>query len=185
MITPVLWTLIAVQVAMGGFDTLVHHEATERLAWRPSQRRELLLHGTRNLIYAVLFLLLGWAEPRGLFALVVVALLVVEMIITLADFVEEDLSRKLPATERINHTLLALNYGAILVLLVPVLLEWSRRATGVAATSHGAWSAMATSAAIGVALFGLRDLFAMSRVERLVPQGSGDVGPEGPFRLSH
>ena len=169
MITPVLWTLIAVQVGMGGFDTLVHHEVTERLAWRPSQRRELLLHGTRNLIYAVLFLLLGWAEPRGIFALVVIALLVIEVVITLADFVEEDLSRKLPPSERINHTLLALNYGAILVLLVPVLLAWSRRPTGIAATEHGAWSAMATSAALGVALFGLRDLLATGRVERLVP----------------
>jgi len=34
------------------------------------------------------------------------------VIVTLMDFVEEDLSRKLPASERINHTLLALNYGA-------------------------------------------------------------------------
>ena len=42
--TSLLWTLIAIQIAMGVFDTFYHHELTERLAWRPSQRYELQLH---------------------------------------------------------------------------------------------------------------------------------------------
>ena len=49
MDNPILWTLITCQIAMGGFDTLFHHEGTERLAWRPSQKQELRLHGVRNL----------------------------------------------------------------------------------------------------------------------------------------
>ena len=36
--TSLLWTLIAIQIVMGVFDTFYHHELTERLAWRPSQR---------------------------------------------------------------------------------------------------------------------------------------------------
>jgi uncharacterized protein len=36
--TSLLWILIAIQIAMGVFDTFYHHELTERLAWRPSQR---------------------------------------------------------------------------------------------------------------------------------------------------
>ena len=123
--TPLLWTLIAIQIAMGAFDTFYHHEMTERLAWRPSQRHELRLHGVRNILYALLFLILGWSEVHGFLAMMVIAVLVAEIVITLMDFVEEDISRKLPASERINHTLLALNYGAILVLLVPVLIEWA------------------------------------------------------------
>ena len=51
--TPLLWTLIAIQIAMGVFDTFYHHEFTERLAWRPSQRYELKLHGLRNMLYAL------------------------------------------------------------------------------------------------------------------------------------
>src|SRR5213595_2449973 len=98
--TPLLWTLIAIQIAMGVFDTFYHHELTERLAWRPSQRYELKLHGVRNLLYAFLFLLLGWLEVHGMFAIIIIAVLVVEIVITLMDFVEEDLSRKLPASER-------------------------------------------------------------------------------------
>src|SRR5271165_5232846 len=117
MTSILLWTLIAIQIAMGAFDTLYHHELTERLPWRPSQRRELALHGVRNGLYALLFVALGWFETDGIFAIVILAILGAELVITLMDFVEEDLSRKLPASERVNHTLLALNYGAILVML--------------------------------------------------------------------
>ncbi|GJE16895.1 TIGR01777 family oxidoreductase [Methylobacterium marchantiae] len=167
MTSTLLWSLIAVQIAMGAFDTLYHHELTERLAWRPSQRGELRLHAVRNWLYALLFLTLGFVEPKGFLAWIVMGVLIVEVIITLMDFVEEDLSRRLPATERVNHTLLALNYGAILVLILPVLLGWAGEATGMAWVSHGAWSLLALIASLSVAVFGLRDWFAAERSERL------------------
>jgi len=160
--TPLLWILVAIQVAMGAFDTLYHHELTERLAWRVSQRHELTLHSIRNFFYTALFLVLGWLEVYGVLAMMVIAVLAAEIIITLMDFVEEDLSRKLPASERINHTLLALNYGAILVLLLPVLIGWALEPAGVRFVDHGWLGIAATVAAVGVAVFGLRD-FAASR----------------------
>ena len=170
MTSTLLWTLIAVQIALGAFDTLYHHEWTERLAWRVSQRRELKLHGVRNLIYGALFATLGWSEVHGALALAVIAFLAVEIVITLADFVEEDASRRLPATERVTHTLLALNYGAILYALLPVLFGWAAEDMAVVAVSHGWWSLFAGAAALGVALFGLRDLAASARAPRLVPK---------------
>src|SRR5580700_2178377 len=160
MTSTLLWILIAIQIAMGAFDTFYHHEMTERLAWRPSQRHELRLHGVRNLVYALLFLILGWSEVHGYLAMMVIAVLGAEVVITLMDFVEEDISRKLPASERINHTLLALNYGAILVLIVPVLLGWAHKETGWSAASHGWWSVLASLAAAAVVIFGARDLVA-------------------------
>ena len=160
MTSTLLWTLISIQIAMGAFDTFYHHEMTERLAWRPSQRQELKLHGVRNMLYALLFLTLGWLEVRGVFTVVVIAVLVAEVVITLLDFVEEDLSRKLPASERVNHTLLALNYGAILVLLMPVLIDWASSRTEIIFVAYGFWSVLATASSIGVGLFGLRDLAA-------------------------
>src|SRR2546421_5886854 len=174
MSSPLLWTLIAVQLALGLFDIVYHHEIMERLAWRVSQRRELKLHGARNLAYAVLFLALGLFELKGVWAMLVIAVLAAEIIITLIDFVEEDLSRKLPASERVTHTLLALNYGAILVFLGPVLGGWAMRPTALVPASYGLWSAIAAAAACGVALFGLRDLAAAARVQRLSPGGAGD-----------
>jgi uncharacterized protein (TIGR01777 family) len=165
--TPLLWTLIAIQIAMGVFDTFYHHELTERLAWRPSQRYELQLHALRNMLYALLFLVLGWLEVYGIFAILVIAVLVAEIIITLMDFVEEDMSRKLPASERINHTLLAINYGAILVLLLPVLIGWAMQPTGIVAAYTGWLSLVAAASAIGAALCGLRDFAASKRLVRM------------------
>jgi uncharacterized protein (TIGR01777 family) len=99
--------------------------------------------------------------------MIVIAVLVVEVFVTLMDFVEEDLSRKLPASERINHTLLALNYGAILVLLLPVLIEWAGQPTGIQSAFYGFWSILAAVAAVGAGVGGVRDLAASRRLARL------------------
>jgi len=167
MTSPVLWTLIAIQLALGLFDIVYHHEMTERLAWRVSQRRELKLHGARNLAYAALFLVLGLFELHGVWAMVVIAVLAAEVVITLADFVEEDLSRKLPATERVTHAVVAINYGAILALLVPVLAGWANQQTAIVPVWYGIGSVLAPLASVGVIVFGLRDFLAARRVRRL------------------
>ena len=165
--SPLLWIAILAQIAMGGFDTLFHHELTERLAWRPSQRTELGLHGVRNLAYAVMFMALGWTTPHGLWAAALIALMGGELLITLWDFVEEDLSRKLPASERVTHTLLTLNYGVVLAMLVPVLVAWAKLPTALPVMTYGLMSWLCAASALGVAVFGLRDLAAAGRSERL------------------
>lgn len=167
MDNPILWSLISIQVLMGAFDTLVHHEGTERLAWRPSQKHELRLHGVRNFFYMVIFLCFAWLEPHGVWTMILGGILVVEVLITLWDFVEEDMTRKLPGTERINHTLLALNYGAILALAAPYLWEWAFLTSSLTPVSYGWWSVFATLSAIGVGIFSARDLMAASRSDRL------------------
>jgi uncharacterized protein len=173
--TLLLWNLIAIQIVMGVFDTFYHHELTERLAWRPSQRYELQLHGLRNMLYAFLFVVLGWLEVHGIFAIAVIAVLVVEIVITLMDFVEEDISRKLPASERINHTLLAINYGAILMLLLPVLIAWAMLPTGIEAAYTGPLSMIAAASAVGAALCGLRDFTASKRLARMISMPARDL----------
>ncbi len=174
MISNMLWTLLLIQTAMGGADTIFHHELTQRLAWRPSQAGELRLHGARNLIYAVVFAALGFSQPQGLWATALMVLLVVEAVITLVDFVEEDRTRLLPATERVLHTLLTLNYGVVLALLIPVLLGWAAAETVLAPAHHGWLSWIFGMAAGGVAISGLRDLLAAARCARLV---DGDPAP--------
>jgi uncharacterized protein len=180
--TTLLWTLIAIQIAMGAFDTVYHHELTERLAWRPSQRHELQLHSLRNALYVLLFLTLGWLQVHGVWAMIVIAVLVVEVVVTLMDFVEEDLSRKLPASERINHTLLALNYGAILVLLLPVLIEWASQPAAIEPAFYGFWSILATVSAVGAGLGGVRDFAASRRFARLSVATVSGLAKELPGR---
>jgi uncharacterized protein (TIGR01777 family) len=182
MNSPVLWSLVAVQFVLGAFDVLYHHELTERLAWRRSQRRELVLHGVRNAIYAVLFISLGWLEPHGVWAILVLALLAAEVAVTLVDFVEEDLTRNLPASERVTHTLLALNYGAILVLLTPVLLAWAGEPSALVPAWYGLATVLVTFAAFGIAVFGLRDGLAARRMERLISAGAAELVAALPSR---
>jgi uncharacterized protein (TIGR01777 family) len=173
--TEMLWMFVFAQMMMGGFDTLYHHEGTQRLAWRPGQAMELRLHGVRNLAYAVMFMGLGWVQPQGGWAMAMLALMGGEMFITLWDFVEEDRSRLLPATERVTHTLLTLNYGVILALLVPVLLRWAALPTGLPPVWHGVMSWFCLIAAVGVILSGLRDLAAARRCPRLVPAAAAPL----------
>jgi uncharacterized protein len=182
MTSPLLWTLIAVQLALGLFDIVYHHEMMERLAWRVSQRRELKLHGARNLAYAVLFLALGLFELKGFWAVLVISVLAAEVVITLTDFVEEDLSRQLPGSERVTHALLAINYGAILTLLVPVLVGWARQPTAVVPVWYGIGSVLAPLAAAGVIVFGLRDFFAARRTQRLVLGSAAELVKAPPRR---
>lgn len=165
--TTTLWSFVLVQMLLGLTDTLFHHEGTERLAWRPSQRRELQLHGSRNLLYAVLFAALGWFEPKGVLATALIILLAVELFITLWDFVEEDRTRKLPATERVLHTVLTLNYGVILAMLVPLLLGWAGQTTALPGADHGWIGWLCAAAALGVSVSGLRDLAAAHRAPYL------------------
>ncbi|MEZ5854869.1 MAG: TIGR01777 family oxidoreductase [Hyphomicrobiaceae bacterium] len=159
--------LLALQIAMGAFDTLYHHELTERLAWRSTAARELKLHAVRNGFYSVLFLLAAWTEPKGLIAALVLGVLAVELVITLTDFVEEDMTRRLPASERVTHTLLAVNYGAILAFIGPMLWQWAADPTGLGFVSRDWLSVLMTVSGLGVGVFGVRDWLASQRAPRL------------------
>lgn len=166
--TDLIWGFIFSQMAMGAFDSLYHHELTQRLAWRPSQRGELSLHGVRNLAYAAIFGVLGWSAPHGAWAMALMALIAGEMAITLWDFVEEDRTRRLPETERVLHGILTANYGALLALLAPVLIDWAALPTALRPAFYGVWSWFCAIAAVGVVLSGLRDLAAARRTPRIV-----------------
>ena len=182
--TDVLWIAVFAQMIMGAFDTIYHHEGTERLAWRASQRVELTLHGIRNLAYALMFTALGWFEPKGMWATALLALLAGELLITLWDFVEEDRTRHLPATERVTHTLLTLNYGIILALLVPWLLWLAGQPTALTSAFHGLVSWFCAIAAIGVSVSGLRDLAAARRTARLTERNPASLAANLPPRQS-
>lgn len=178
MTNELLWAAVFLQIFMGGTDTLLHHEFTERLAWQPTAKKELKLHALRNFIYAGLFIFFAWGLPTGYYAMLAFAFIIAEVIITLWDFVEEDLSRKLPATERVLHTLLALNYGAILILMLPVLWNLATLATSYGSVDYGVGSIFLTVAAIGVALFGVRDYLAAQRLSHLSQTPAGELASE-------
>lgn len=158
--------LLAVQGCLGAFDTLYHHELTETLARRPESRRELGIHAVRALIYGLLFIgLSAWAW-HGAWAIVLLALFAVEIVLTLQDFVEEDRSRLLPASERITHTVLAINGGAFITLLALAALDWVAQPTALAWQPQGGLSVFLALCGIGVTASGLRDALAARALGR-------------------
>lgn len=176
-----LFLVLLLQVALGAFDTLYHHEFTERLTWRPSAARELRLHGARNLIYVVFFAALAWTEWHGWLAWLFAAILAIEVQLTLLDFLIEDRTRLLPPSERVTHTLLAVNYGVALALLAPQLGRWAGEPTAIVLLQHGPWSWLLMAAAAGVLVWGLRDSLRARAMNRPRPRPAGLVAPHLPM----
>lgn len=164
--TTIMLVLLTLQTLLGALDNVLHHEITERLPSRPSARRELALHSGREFIYGVLFLVFAWVEPSGIAAMAVLALLAVEIVITIADFLEEDRTRKLPPFERVLHTVLAIIYGAFVATVVPWLVWMSAFPTSLTPVDHGLFSWFFTVASIGVFGFAIRNFFAVRALGR-------------------
>ena len=162
-----LW-LLAIQGAIGAFDTLYYHEWRARLpALGAQSASELKLHAARDFIYAILFCLLPWLAFRGLWAVVISALLLAEIAITLTDFVVEDRVRAplggVYAGERVTHAVMGIIYGAMLAYLLPGLWSWWLAATSIDAVPEASaglrW--VLSVMGVGVLLSGLRDLCAV------------------------
>lgn len=162
-----LW-LLAIQGALGAFDTLYYHEWRARLpAAGLGARSELALHAARDFIYAVVFATLPRVEWRGAWAFALALLLAAEVCITLKDFVVEDRVRKplggVYPGERVTHAVMGILYGAVLAQLVPVIAGWWREPTALALGEQPVPRLLSLALALmaaGVALSGARDLCA-------------------------
>ena len=165
--TAALW-LLAIQGIIGAFDTLYYHEWRARLpAGGSGTAPELKLHAMRDFLYAALFGALPHLAWQGLWAVVLAAVLLAEIVLTLADFVAEIRVRKpqgdVYGGERVTHAVMGVIYGAMVANLLPVLWRWSQLPTALAPTEIALpeplrWSLSVMS--IGVFLSGARDLYA-------------------------
>jgi uncharacterized protein (TIGR01777 family) len=171
--------ILTAQIVLGALDNVLHHEITERLPSKPSARRELALHSAREGIYGVLFLIFAWVEPSGIFAAAVLALLLIEVAITIADFLEEDRSRRLPPFERVLHTVLAVLYGTFLALAIPWLLAQAAKPSAIVLVSHGLFSWFFTLSSVGVFAFSIRNAIAVRQLAGIVPPAGAPQMPSG------
>src|SRR5262245_25509517 len=165
--TTALW-LLAIQGIIGAFDTLYYHEWRARLAAGGSGTApELKLHAARDFLYAALFGALPWLEWQGLWAVILAAVLLTEIILTLADFVVERRVRKplgdVYGGERVTHAVMGIIYGAMLANLLPALWRWLLLPTALVPTEAGTLEPLQlilTVMAFGIFLSGARDLYA-------------------------
>jgi uncharacterized protein (TIGR01777 family) len=162
-------TLLIAQGLMGAFDTLYHHEMTVALPQRHGARLELAIHAVRAILYGVVFAGIAHLGFHGLWAWVLAAVVLVEVLLTLWDFVVEDNSRKLPATERVLHTVLAINGGALFGLYGVQLAQWASLPTALVPIDLGWRGWVLTLFAVGVAASGVRDGIAALRLSRQTP----------------
>lgn len=170
-----IFFLLSIQAVMGAFDNLWHHELQAKLPQRISARYELALHAAREAIYGVVFIGLAWFEWRGAFAAVLAAMLLTELGITLADFLEEDRTRKLPPFERVLHTVLTISYGLFLGFFAPLLLGWAQLPTDMALTPHGWVSWLCTLYGAGVLAWSVRNMRAVLHLRRMVRNAAPSV----------
>ena len=187
----VLWLFFA-QGLMGAFDTLYYHEWKARLpGLGPQGYPELRLHGVRSIVYSLLFAYLPWLRPEGTFALVVMALIFLEIAITLADFVVEDAVRSsiggVAAGERVSHGVMAIIYGAVLAHLLPVLWMDAQQNTALRWQPVEApqWlSFVFILMALGVCFSGIRDLLATTGNQLAQwPWASGGASHSSPSQV--
>ncbi len=158
--------LLLAQGTLGGFDTLWYHEYQQQLPRNASAKVELRLHASRDFAYAIVFGSLAWVLWHGTWAWLFLGILVFEIGITLWDFIEEDISRRLPAGERVMHTIMAIIYGAFLAYLLPEVFRWASQPTGLLLVERGWLSWILTAFATGVFFSGIRDVVASFRMER-------------------
>lgn len=169
-ITTLDWALylLLIQGLLGALDTIYHHEITVALPNKPSAQRELRIHAVRAVLYGLLFAAMAWCEFHGAWVWAVAGVVLVEVGLTLWDFVIEDASRKLPASERVLHTILAINGGALFGLYAWQLALWHPLPTALQIVDRG-WIGWVLSAmALGVTISGVRDGLAARRL-RLRP----------------
>jgi hypothetical protein len=165
---PALITALSLFVALallGAFDTLYYHEWRARLpALGVAARDELRLHALRDFVYAILFVTIPWVAWHGFYVFALAALLLIEIILTLWDFVVEDWIRKplggVYPGERVMHAILGIVYGAALACLIPTMHQWwllPARLAIAAPPPSVILGAILTLMAAGVLLSGIRD----------------------------
>jgi hypothetical protein len=153
--------------ALGAFDTIYYHEWRLRLPSQPTAASELRLHSVRDFAYTIVFATLAWTTWNGLWVWPLAAILLFEVWATLADFLEEDRTRRLPAGERIMHAIMGIVYGVFLAKLYPFAANWAKLHSAFGAAGYGAISWILTLYAVGVFTSGLRDLAASRKLARI------------------
>jgi hypothetical protein len=163
-VTVALW-LLALQGAIGAFDTLYYHEWRARLAALGQRAApELRLHAGRDFLYAILFGSLPWIAWRGWWVAGLVSIFVAEIVLTLWDFVVEIKVRKpigdVYGGERITHAAMGILYGAMIALLAPSLFAWVEQPSALRVDPPAIpellrW--LLTAMAVGVFASGVRD----------------------------
>ncbi len=172
--------LLLLQILLGAYDTVVHHELLAKLPGRRNAVAELTVHATRSALYGILFLVFAHLRPTGIALGLVWVVIAIEVVLTLIDFRIEDRTRTLPPAERSLHNLLGINAGAMFALYAWTTAgDWGS-ASGFARVDRGCYAWALDLGALGILLSAGRDALA-ARALRAKPPAMplwADAGPK-------
>ncbi len=113
--------LLFVLGCLGAADILLFHSVAHGIRSHPDSRWELVTHSLRGPTYAALFLLIPNFVMQGLAAWLLPGLLVIDLAISVWDFVLERASRQflggLPTGEYLLHMVMAILFGALAAMV--------------------------------------------------------------------
>lgn len=174
-----LWPLylLILQAVSGGFDVLRNHGHRERLP--PSTVRGAATEHPRlsETALCLSFLRTGaCAERHGRWAYAFILVLTLELLLTAWDFIIEDRTRTLSASERTTHMLLNINDGVYLSLLLPRLWLWADEPDRIATVDYKVLTSLQLGFGLAILLWGFRDLFAGIRLTASLTGHTSTIG---------
>jgi len=129
------YILLAIGI-LGATDILLFHTVSHGIRAHADSANELLVHSLRGPTYASLFVLVPNFAMEGAWFWLLMAIFVVDVAISLWDFVLEKHSRAvfggLPTGEYILHIVLAMLFGAMVACVIQNAGHWAMRPTRIA-----------------------------------------------------
>ena len=163
---------------LGATDIYLYHSISHGIRGHADSRTELLVHSFRGPVYAFLFLTIPFFDFVGFAFWLVIAVLAVDVLISLVDFAIEECSRRnlggLPTGEYILHILLAMVFGALVMSFWS--LQFPNASEAFALTLKDRQQSLVFSLSfllmgIGVTVSSAKDLLAYLRLNAQVQHG--------------
>jgi hypothetical protein len=156
---------------LGATDILLYHSISHGIRSHADSRWELITHALRGPTYAALFLLVPNFQLHGLWAALLLGLLLIDVSISIADFALERRSRAnlggLPSGEYVLHMIMAMLFGAFVATTLPHALHGLTQTTALVSPPIVVPTLLRIALAIfaaGVFYSGLCDLLAARRL---------------------
>ena len=156
---------------LGAADIALYHSISHGIRSHAESRHELVVHSLRGPTYFALFLLVPNVAMRGAWFWALIALFVVDLGISIWDFLIEKKSRRqlggLPSGEYVLHIVMAMVFGALVASVFFGAGDWATQPTRLAFEPVAVPTLLRYALgvmALGVLLSGFQDALAAVRL---------------------
>jgi phosphatidylglycerophosphate synthase len=162
---------------LGATDMSFYHSVAHGIRQHQDSKLELYIHSLRGLTYTALFIIVPNFECHGIYFWGLIAILFIDLLISIADFAIERKSREglggLPSGEYVLHILIAMLFGAFVTTIFLNSYHWHARPDALNFTEEIAPRSLRLLMAImAVVVFisGIQDLLAAFKLKKSAPE---------------